>query len=414
MLAVMGLLQRILGISQEPEPVTRSTPLYGPVLNPSDLTSRLPSSYGAAIRYQPELALAQPTVFASVRMVAAAVQSMPWHSMVRSTRLPVDPQPAILRQPDPWHAREDTLRQVATLLLMHGNAFLWLTAPDRSGRPTVAIPIPTDEVLVSWNTARTRPTYTWRGQDLELGRDLMHLKYVDLGPGHLYGLGPIQAIAGSIAGAVNADRLVGDQYTEGAWVDGVLQAPNKLTEAEATRLRAQWDAAHAGKRGTAVLEGGIEYKPVMMSNAEAELLGSRKWYATDIARAFGIPAPLLGLPMGEGSSLTYQNIEGVKSQFAQFAVQPVTDAIEAAFTQLTVPSTQEVLFRFASLLRADIATRYSVYQTALQSGILTVNEVRELEGLPALPGGDTIQPTQQAAVASDATPTPAQEAQVNA
>jgi len=413
----MGLLQRILGLDTGPatdDTDTRSWPLYGPVLNPSDLTSRIPAQAGAAIRYTPELALAQPSVFTAVRMVSAAVQSMPWQSMVRSTRLPVDPQPAIIRQPDPWHPREDTLRRIATLLLLHGNAYLWLTAPDRSGRPTVAIPVDNSEVLVQWNEAGTRPTYRWRGQLLELNRDLMHLKYMDLGPAHLFGIGPVQAIAGSIAGALNADQLVAQQYTDGAWVDGVLQAPNKLTKAEADRLRSQWDAAHAGKRGTAVLEGGIEYKPVMMSNAEAELLASRKWYATDIMRTFGIPAPLAGLPMGEGSSLTYQNIEGVKSQFAQFAVQPVTDTIESAFTQLTVPSTQEVLFQFASLLRADISTRFSVYQTALAAGILTVNEVRALEGLPAVPGGDTLQTDTAATVAADEpTPTPAQEAQVN-
>jgi HK97 family phage portal protein len=167
----------------------------------------------------------------------------------------------------------------------------------------------------------------------------------------------------------------------------VLEAPNKLTQPEADRLRQQWDQAHAGKRGTAVLEGGIVYKPVMMSNSDAQLLESRKFYATDIARAYGIPAPLLGLPMGEGSSLTYANLADIKSQFAQFAVQPVTDSIEAEFSRL-LSSTQECLFSFASLLRSDIKTRYEVYTQALEAGILTLNEVRELEGLPAVPDGD--------------------------
>ena len=416
-LAVMGILQRILGIDQEPEPDTRSGPLYAatqwPLLWPSTLTPTTGDAYGAAVRSQPGLALAQPTVFASVRMVSAAVQSMPWRSVMRQTRQKATDQPAIIRQPDPFRPRENTLRQIATLLLMHGNCYLWLTAHDRTGRPTVAIPIPNEEVQVAWNEGQTRATYQWRNQPMTLGYDIAHLKYMDLGPGHLFGIGPIQAIASSIQGGLNADRLVATQFTEGAWVDGVLQAPNKLTATEAQRLREQWDSAHAGKRGTAVLEGGIEYKPVMMSNQEAELLGARKWYATDIVRAFGIPAPLAGLPMGEGSSLTYQNIEGVKSQFAQFAVQPVTDVIEAAFTQW-VPSTQEVLFQFASLLRADIATRYSVYERALNAGILTPNEVRELEGLPDLPGGNTIRDSQPTPAAAETAPTPAQEAQVNA
>jgi HK97 family phage portal protein len=197
-------------------------------------------------------------------------------------------------------------------------------------------------------------------------------------------------------------------------VDGVLEAPNKLTAPEAERLRAQWDTAHAGKRGTAVLEGGITYKPVMMSNSDAQLLEGRTYYATEIARSYGIPAPLLGLPMGEGSSLTYANLADIKAQFAQFAVQPVTDMLEAQFSAL-LPSTQEALFLFGSLLRADINTRFSVYERALAAGLMTRNEARELEGLPAVPGGDAFPAdSQPAPTGQDTQPTPAQQNQVNA
>jgi HK97 family phage portal protein len=339
---------------------------------------------------------------------------MPWRAVNRTTRQ-VMPQPSVLRQPDPFQPRETTLAQLSAAMLIRGEAFAWLTAHDRSGRATVAIPVPNDEVSITWDDTQRFAVYRWRGQVMTLGYDLMHLKYQDLGPGYLHGVGPIQAIAGTIAGNLNADRLTSTQFTEGAWVDGVLEAPNKLTKAEADRLREQWDTAHAGKRGTAVLEGGIAYKPVMMSNSDAQLLESRKFYATDIARAYGIPAPLLGLPMGEGSSLTYANLADIKSQYAQFAVQVVTDSVEAQFSRL-LPSTQECLFAFSSLLRADISTRYSVYSKALDAGLLTVNEARELEGLPPLAGGDEIRApkdTQQVG-GGDATPTPAQQDQVNA
>lgn len=382
-------------------------------VNPANLTTNyLPGTSPSLIAGVPTTALAQPTVFSSVRMIASAVQSMPWASFMLATRNKATDQPAVIRQPDPFNPREVTMKQLATTILIKGEAFVWLTAHGRDGRPTVAIPIPNDEVVISLDTNGMRPLYKWRGQTMTLGVDIDHMKYVDTGG--LHGIGPVQALAGQISGSLAAEQLVSSQYTDGAWVDGVLQAPNKLTEKEANRLRSQWDTAHAGKRGTAVLEGGIEYKPVMMTNTEAQLTESRGFYSTELARAFGIPAPLLGLPMGEGSSLTYQNIEGVKSQFAQFAVQPVSDVIEASFTKL-VPNTQTVLFQFAALLRADIATRYTVYDKALAAGILTPNEVRELEGLPALPGGDQLRTEQsQTATATDPTPTPAQQEQINA
>lgn len=414
----MGILARILGTETHTPDLADDTEMSARSWSwattfPSTLTSPVPATYGAAVRSQPELALAAPTVWAASRMVASSVASMAWLAKDRRTRQVIANQPAILRQPDPFQPREVTLNQLAWAMLLRGEAFAWLTAPDRSGRPTVAIPVPNDEVRVSWNRDETRPVYTWRGMTMTLGVDLMHLKYQDLGPGYLHGVGPVQAIAGSIAGYLNADRLTATQFTEGAWVDGVLEAPNKLTATEAERMRAQWDAAHAGKRGTAVLEGGITYKPVMMSNSDAQLLEGRTYYATEIARAWGIPAPLLGLPMGEGSSLTYANLADIKAQFAQFAVQPVTDMLEAQFSAL-VPSTQEVLFLFGSLLRADISTRFNVYERALAAGLMTRNEARELEGLPAVPGGDDFPAVTSQAPADDAQPTPAQQDQVNA
>ena len=389
----MGILSRWLGTDTEPELQARTLPIR----NPADLTF-FGGQGASVVASQPVTALAQPTVFAAVRMISSAIQSMPWDSFLLGTRQRATDTPAIIRQPDPFHPREVTLKRIATMLLLRGEAFVWLTAHDRSGRPTVAIPVSNDEVVITWNETRTQPVYHWRGQLMRLGVDLGHMKYVD-DLDLLHGIGPIQSLSGSIAGSLKGEQLVASQFTDGAWVDGVLQAPTKLTEKEAERLRAQWDQAHAGKRGTAVLEGGIEYKPVMMSNSDAQMMEGRSWYARDFARAFGVPAPLLGLTMGEGSSLTYQNIEGVKSQFAQFAVQPVTDVMEAAFTQW-VPTTQHVLFAFAALLRADIATRFSVYDQALRSGVLTTNEVRALEGLPDIAGGDTLA-TQQTAPTAD-------------
>jgi HK97 family phage portal protein len=265
----------------------------------------------------------------------------------------------------------------------------------------VLIPIDNDEMTVSRDPRTRRAVYRWRSESLRLDYDVAHIKLVDV-PGLLHGIGPIQSMSGNVGGALKADALAAEQFTEGAWVDGVLQAPTKLTKDEAERLRTQWDATHAGKRGTAVLEGGITYEPVQMTNADAEFLASRQWYAAEIARAYGIPLPLMGVSSGDsGGSLTYRNIEGVRAEYAQFAVQPVTDPIEAALSRL-IPSTQEPLFRFGALLRADIATRYNVYEKALSSGILTVNEVRDMEGLPAIAGGDVRTPNASVQVTAEA------------
>jgi hypothetical protein len=59
-----------------------------------------------------------------------------------------------------------------------------------------------------------------------------------------------------------------------------------------------------------------------------------------------------------------------------------------------IPRNQWSRFRFRhnldDLLRADIKTRYEAYKTAIMSGFKTQNEVRKVEGLPPMPGGDTL------------------------
>ena len=47
-------------------------------------------------------------------------------------------------------------------------------------------------------------------------------------------------------------------------------------------------------------------------------------------------------------------------------------------------------FTTGDLLRTDLKTRYDAYRTALAAGFMTVNEVRRLENLPAVEGGDDL------------------------
>ena len=45
-------------------------------------------------------------------------------------------------------------------------------------------------------------------------------------------------------------------------------------------------------------------------------------------------------------------------------------------------------FNLEGLLRADSAARASFYQLMLTNGVMTINEVRSLENLPPVEGGD--------------------------
>jgi hypothetical protein len=73
-------------------------------------------------------------------------------------------------------------------------------------------------------------------------------------------------------------------------------------------------------------------------------------------------------------------------------IQPIADAIEQELERSLVPDFEDTNvfpeFQFRELLAGDPLTRAKLHQTKVLSGQETVNEAREAENLPALPGGD--------------------------
>lgn len=354
------------------------------IINPSTLSLTIPS--GGDVGAVPGTATAVPAVYQSVNMIADTLAILPWHSYVGN--VPTEPNPPILRRPDPWRPVAVTRRQVSTMLLLHGNAFLYLTAPGRDGRPTVAIPIPNHEVTISWNSSRTRPVYRWRGVELEINVGISHIKMMDA-PGALYGLGPVQAARVSLGTALKEEMQAYDAAVAGGVPDGVVSVPGKLTEPEADLIRNGWDARHEGKRGVAFLTGGMTWTSTRMSNQDLQFLEQREFSIRDVARMFRIPAAMLNA-INDGGGITYRNLEGIYTEYTRTAIEPIAERLEEAFGEL-LPSTREIRFDYGRLLRADVQTRFNTYAVARQNGIYTTNEIRAEEGRDPLPGGDRLE-----------------------
>lgn len=353
------------------------------VVSPSTLTLTIPDGSGLIAR--PAASMAVPTMYAGVNMLADTLSSLPWNSY--RGNVPSDPKPAILRRPDPFSNVQVSRRRITTMLLLHGNAYCYLTAPDRDGYPTVAIPIPNHEVYVFWDDTQTRPRYRWRGLELEANVGILHIKMMDA-PGELLGLGPIQAARQSIGTMVAEEGKAAEAAASGGVPDGIVTVPGKLTAPEADIIRQGWDERHEGKRGVAFLTGGMMWTSTRLSNQDMQFLESREFGIRDVSRLLRIPAAMLNA-VSEGGSITYRNLEGVWTEYQRTGVEPLAERLEESFGEL-LPSTREVRHDYSRLLRADVQTRFNTYAVARQNGIFTTNEVRELEGRDPLPGGDRL------------------------
>ena len=128
-------------------------------------------------------------------------------------------------------------------------------------------------------------------------------------------------------------------------------------------------------------------RPFQRDAAELAISAIRR-----LSQDVGIPASIM-LAAVDGSNLTYSNIEQSWIEFADYTLAAYTGELEELLSGL-LPRGRVVRFDWDSSRRADMADRYNAYKTAIGSGWLTVDDVREREGLPPLTPGQAavIQP----------------------
>jgi HK97 family phage portal protein len=125
--------------------------------------------------------------------------------------------------------------------------------------------------------------------------------------------------------------------------------------------------------------------------ADAQLLESRAYSTEEICSWFRVQPFMIGRA-SQGQTNWGTGIEQQMIGFITFTLRPWLKRIEESIAaDLLTPAeraTYYAEFNLEGLLRGDSAARASFYQVLLQNGILSRNEVRRLENLPPIEGGD--------------------------
>lgn len=147
-------------------------------------------------------------------------------------------------------------------------------------------------------------------------------------------------------------------------------------------------ALNAGK--TPLLEGGMTVGSIGINPNDAQLLESRNLSAEEICSLFGVPPTMIG--RGDKASSWASSSEQLNLWFLKYGLSAWIKRIEQAiWADMLTPTEQAryyAEFTVEGLLRADTQARSQFYASALQNGWMSRNEVRRLENLPPVPGGD--------------------------
>jgi HK97 family phage portal protein len=275
-------------------------------------------------------------------------------------------------------------------LALRGNAYNQIIT-NAKGEVVELMPLHPDRIrLELLPSGEYRYRFTDRfGTESVLPRgEVWHLR--GLSSDGLMGMSPIELARENLGMALAAQDygarfFANDAKPTGGWIE----FPGSFKDSEAKKVfRESYQQAQSGaNRGKVlVLENGMKFHEVGVTNKDAQFLELRKFQITDIARLFRVPPHRLA----DRERATFSNIEQQSLEFVMHTMTPWAERWEASIESelLLERDDIEVEFDFANLMRGDASSRSSYYQSGIQNGWLTRNEARIAENLNPIDGLD--------------------------
>ncbi|EME5081874.1 phage portal protein [Klebsiella aerogenes] len=339
------------------------------------------------------------TVWACIRLISTVTASLPLdvYQTRNDQRTKVDndnPLAKLLRfRPNNFMTALEFREAMTMQLCAYGNAYAHVER-NSIGDVISMVPLMSANMEVRLSDNGKKIIYRYR-RDTEYAefsqKEIFHLK--GFGFNGLTGLSPLAFSAKSAGVAIAMEDNQREFFANGAKSPQILMTDGKvLTKEQRGQLEENFKEIAGGpvKKRLWILESGFTTQPIGVSPQDSEILAARKFQVAELARFYGVPPHLVGdvdKTTSWGSGIEQQNLG-----FLQYTLKPYLDRWEYSIERWLVKESEQGVIHaehnLDGLLRGDSASRASFMQIMVNTGIRTVNEVRRLDNLPPLPGGD--------------------------
>ncbi|MDU7389339.1 phage portal protein [Atlantibacter hermannii] len=333
-------------------------------------------------------------VWACVRLLSESVSTLPMKIYERqsdgSRKLARDnPVYQLLcRRPNAEMTPSRFMLMLVASICLRGNAFV---EKHFIGSKLVSLVplLPQNMVVKRLDSGRLEYTYTENGKPRVIPeRNLMHIR--GFGLDGVCGMMPLSSGRDVIGSAMAVEESAAKIFEQGLQSSGFLSAEQPLNDDQRERLRGYMQAFTGSKNAgkIMVLEGGLKYQGVTMNPEDAQMLESRAFSIEEICRWFRVPPFMVGHTSKQSSWAS--SLEGMNLQFLTHTLRPLLVNIEQEIARCLLGGDEDLFAEFSveGLLRADSAGRAAYYTSALQNGWMSRNDVRRLENMPPIEGGD--------------------------
>jgi len=343
----------------------------------------------------PDSAMRFSAVFACTRVLAETLASVPLHHY---ERLPNGGRKhadnfnlaKVLKNPNPFMTGFELIEVMVKHLTSWGNAYAQVTY-DARGDVVELWPLLPQNVLGSRLRGEER-LYQYQDENGKIStissQVLWHVK--GLGNG-LDGISPLALMRKAVGLGLSAEEFGKKFFDNDARPGLVIQHPARLSEGATKNLKESWEADHKGvskSHRIRILEEGMTLHEVGIPPEDAQFLETRKFQISEIARIYRVPPHMIA----DLDRASFSNIEHQGIEFVKYSILPWAKRIEESIYKFLYLQKEKTSyypeFLLAGLERGDIASRYTAYGTARQNGWMSANEIRKLENMDPVAGGD--------------------------
>lgn len=334
--------------------------------------------------------LGMPAVWRAVNLIAGTAASLPLHAYRKAdeARAPLTGGQAadLLSRPHPDMSPFELWETTYAHMLLWGNAYLRKLS-NRYGQVTELWPIHPARVRAGRTSDTGTKVYLVDGTDDHTDDSILHLPA--FGYDGVCGVSPIRVARQGIGLALAAEEYGARLFGSGSLASGILQTDQRLNQDQADAIHARWKAKRAGLQGaheTIVLDSGAKFQQLTIPPEDAQFIESRRFQIGEVARTFGIPPHMLADT--ERSTSWGTGIEQQSIGFVVYTLRPWLTRVEQRLTGLLQPQNVYARYSVEGLLRGDSAQRSAFYQSLWGIGVLSTDDIRRLEDMAPVEGGD--------------------------
>lgn len=346
-------------------------------------------STSSGVAVSADAALRVPAVAAAVRTIAEAAASLD----VKVVKIAADgtetevrdhPASAVLRgESNDWTSGFELIRQLVVDALTRdqgGMAWVnWLR-----DEPVEIIRYRPGIIAAEYDADGSgRPSYRIYGRSTP-AQEIIHLRGT-------FDKSPLTLCREAIGVALVMEKHAGRLFGKGAKPGGLLKTTKKPGDEAVRKIIAAWNLAHdgAGNSGrTAVLYDGMEWEQMQLNSVDAQFQQLRLFQLQEIARAFNMPASMLG----DLTRATWSNSAEMQRQFLQLCLEPWLKALESAFRRALFSKDDRkrlaVRFDRDDFTNVDLTARATAINSLVSSRVINPNTGREWLDLPPYDGGN--------------------------